>query len=478
MTMKNHSRFGVAALLCLLLSLIPSRMMADQLITYPLAKGAPVKHDFLVEVRQGDGKWKQVGTYAWPVDETQNGCHHVDTTSVASFDFTGSVDVKVTSLRTDVDSFTIRPLSYGIQATRNGRSVFFTLDRSRYLSVEVNGDRTHNLQIFANPVIEPVKKGRDIVTFKPGYYDLGKDSVALKSGQTLYIPGGVFIKGFVTVDNATDVRIIGTGIVNPLRQHEGILIRRSRNVEVNGPLTTQIPCGQSDSVRISDAKVISWYGWGDGMNVFASRHVSYNHVFCRTSDDCSTIYCTRLGYNGSSTDIHVNDAVYWADVAHPIMIGLHGNIEKNEEVTRVCYENIDILRQKEMQLDYEGCIAINDGDNILCHGLTFRNIHVEDLEDGMLVNFRVCYNKKYCHAPGRGIEDITIENLDYRGRQPNLSLITGYSEDRTAKNILFRNLTINGLRISDTMKGKPGWYKTADFARIFLGEHVSDVRFE
>ena len=78
----------------------------------------------------------------------------------------------------------------------------------------------------------------------------------------------------------------------------------------------------SDSVSVRNAKVISWYTWGDGMNIFASNHVSYDHIFCRTSDDCSTIYCTRLGYHGSCTAIRVHDAVYWADVAHPIMICL------------------------------------------------------------------------------------------------------------------------------------------------------------
>ncbi len=39
-------------------------------------------------------------------------------------------------------------------------------------------------------------------------------------------------------------------------------------------------------------------------------------------------------------------------------------------------------------------------------------------------------------------------------------------------------LVINGEHIYDKMPGKPGWYKTADMARIFIGEHVENVVFK
>ena len=42
----------------------------------------------------------------------------------------------------------------------------------------------------------------------------------------------------------------------------------------------------------------------------------------------------------------------------------------------------------------------------------------------------------------------------------------------------FKNLRINGQHIHDKMPGKPGWYKTSDFARIFIGEHAENVTFE
>ena len=42
---------------------------------------------------------------------------------------------------------------------------------------------------------------------------------------------------------------------------------------------------------------------------------------------------------------------------------------------------------------------------------------------GMLFNMRVCFNKKYCSAPGRGIEDIILRNIAYTGEAPNMGII-------------------------------------------------------
>ena len=463
----------------LVLTLVCAAVLARaaSLVTYPAPKGAPLNGDFRVRVRLAGGEWQRVDTYLWKVDRVEAGRHTAEPSSVAYFDFDGTVEVEVTSLKGRIDSCRVRPLSYGIAANVSGDRLTFTLDRPRMLSVEVNGDIFHNLQLFANAPQPKVKKGKNVRYYGPGYYDLKGDSIHLKTGETLFIDGGAYIKGYVSTYGSDNVRIVGHGIVNPERQQAGIMVRYSRNVTVDGPVTTQLPVGGSDGVSVSNAKCISWYGWGDGMNVFASNNVTYNHVFCRTSDDCSTIYCTRKGYHGGCRNIKVTDAVYWADVAHPIMIGLHGDISRNEVIENVVYEDVDILDQAEKQIDYQGCIGINNGDNILVRDITFRRFRVESLRCGMLFNFRVCFNQKYCSAPGRGIENVTVDGLTYNGRQPNMSIMAGYNEGRKIKGVKINGLVINGTPIYDTMPSKPAWYKTADFAGIFIGEHVEDVTF-
>lgn len=91
------------------------------------------------------------------------------------------------------------------------------------------------------------------------------------------------------------------------------------------------------------------------------------------------------------------------------------------------YINIDILDHKEKQLDYQGCLAINAGDNNLIRNVRFENIRIEDFRQGQLVNLRIFFNEKYCTAPGRGIETFCSRTSPTRERMrkfPWLSAMT------------------------------------------------------
>ena len=450
----------------------------DRLVVASAPTGIDLKHDFEVKARIQGGEWQDICTYAFKVDRVENAKHNVEVTSVAKLEFEGKVEIQVKSIAQDIKSYKIRPNSYGIKATQEGNTLTFSLDRPRYLSVEVNGNIYQNLQIFADNVLEKpkVKKKKDLLYFGPGIHDFKGDSIHIASGKTVFIDNGAVIKGWLTTYKSQNVKILGHGIVMP-GHHEGIMVKYSKNVYIDGPLTTQMPVGGSDSVTVKNCKVMSWYGWGDGFNIFASNNIHQEHLFARTSDDCSTIYCTRKDYHGGCKNITIKDCVYWADVAHPIMIGLHSETPENEEITNVLYEDIDILEHAENQIDYQGCIGINDGDNILVKGITFQNFHIDNIRKGMLFNMRVCFNKKYCTAPGRGIEDITLRNIAYTGETPNMGIIAGYDQSRMVKNIRFENFTINGKVITDDMPGKPKWYKTADMANIYVNDHVDNITF-
>lgn len=155
----------------------------------------------------------------------------------------------------------------------------------------------------------------------------------------------------------------------------------------------------------------------------------------------------------------MQNSTLWADVAHPIFIGIHGNVENPEILENLNYINIDILDHKEKQLDYQGCLAINTGDNNLIRNVRFENIRIEDFRQGQLVNLRIFFNEKYCKAPGRGIENILFKDISYTGKDAEVSMIIGYDKERKVKNIRFENLTINGEVIYDDMPEKPNGIK-------------------
>jgi len=454
-------------------------------VTYPAPEGAALNGSFGVEVRAaGDSLWHAVDVYKVYVDEVTEGRHKVVDSSMAYFDFDGTAEVRVTPRGRAIETVAVRPLSYGIAHRVDDGAIYFTLDRPRKLSVEVNGDVFDNLQLFANgpdgdaptpKQLKKLRKNKDYVYFGPGYHKL--DTLKVRSGQHVHVAGGAVVDGVIEVEDARDVRVTGHGMIYPYRKM-GLRVRRSRNVSIDGPFTTQCAVGESDSVRVRNVKLMSYYGWGDGFNVFASRNVSYDDVWARTSDDCTTVYCTRLGHKGSSTCIRMENSTLWADVAHPIFIGLHGCVEDPDSVVDVIYRNIDILDAKEKQLDYQGVMAINAGDNNLVKDITFEDIRVENFRQSKLLDIRIFFNKKYCGAPGRGIENVHFNNVRYNGDRAEVSTIIGYDETRKVRGVHFKDLYINGEKIHDGMPGKPGWYKTSDMARIFVGEHVENVTFE
>ena len=457
-----------------------------QVYTYPAPAGAPLKHDYEVYVRPRSSEaWTQIDTYMAKVNApTAEGGHRVSEISYAFFDFTGDVFVRVVCKNKKYSKARIRPDYRGVIANmQNDSTVQFLLFQPENVSVEFDGNVRDNLLLFTSkpPVsvaeAKRAARGRkqNFVYYEPGFYT--EDTIRVPSNTTVYLAGGSYFMGTFAIDDAEHVSIVGRGVARPPRGYEGCHVYRSKDVLVDGLILNTCPVGGSDGVTLHDVRSISHPSWGDGLNVFASSHVTYDRVFCRNSDDCTTAYATRKGFSGSVTDVVMKNSTLWADVAHPIFIGLHGDAERGDSITNLRYENIDILGQWEAQIDYQGCMAINCGDNNYVKNVVFDNIRIENIQQGSLLQVKVGYNSKYCAAPGRGVENVLFRNIRYHGDQPYMSLILGYNEERTVKNVCFERLKINGRSIYDDMPGKLKWYKTADMAKIYMNDLVTGVKF-
>ena len=458
-----------------------------QVFTYAAPRGAPLKQDYELYIQpRGSKEWTRIDTYMARVNApVAEGKHRQSEISYAMFDFSGDVFVRVVCKNKQFKTVKIRPAYRGVIANRqNDSTLQFMLFQPENLSIEFDGDLTNNLLLFTSKPVqsstearkEARQQGRDFIYYPPGYYDQA-DTLYLKSNTTLYLAGGSYFKGTFAIDDAENVSILGRGIARPPRGYEGCHVYRSKNVLIDGLILNTCPVGGSDGVRLHNVKSISHPAWGDGLNVFASSNVTYDRVFCRNSDDCTTAYATRKGFSGSVNNVCMKNSTLWADVAHPIFIGIHGDARQMDSIVNLRYENIDILCQAEPQLDYQGCLAINCGDNNLVRKVIFDNIRIEGVLQGSILQVKVGYNQKYCAAPGRGVENILFRGIRYYGPEPNMSLILGYNEQRLIKNITFEGFKINGRAIYDNMPGKPGWYKTADMGKIYVNDLVENLKF-
>jgi hypothetical protein len=469
---KNMKKVFLLLTFCGFISIIT----AQKIITYPVCDSIAHNNDFSVKVRVPGGIWIDLYEYEVMVD-----MHNVRKSSMVNFEFEGSVEFAVASNHVKIKSARIRPLSYNIPYEIKGNTIHFFLNKPADISVEVNGDIFHNLQIFGNgpEINKPSQKDSNVVYLGPGFHKI--DSLNMQSGKSLYLAPGAVLKGKVICNKVNNVKIYGRGIL--YHGQRGIEITNSSNISVEdlvfiNPTHYTIFGGQSDHLWIKKIRSFSAKGWADGVDLMSCTNVLVDSVFMRTSDDCIALYAHRWDYYGDCRNIIVQNSTLWADVAHPIMIGTHGNPEpgKAELIENLVFNNIDILNHDEPQINYQGCMAINVSDENLARNIRFENIRVEDFEQGQLFNLRVTFNKKYAIAPGRGIDNVLFKNITYTGKNANTSIIEGYSTDRSIDNIVFENLVINGKEISGKMV-KPGHMKFSDFAKIYEGLFVTGIEF-
>jgi len=466
----------------------------NRLMIYPAPEGAVGNSDYAVRVRQGQGEWQPVFSYNVKVD-----MHDVRNASMVYFDCAGAVEVEVTKYDGEIRDVAVRPASAGIDGVVGGNRVTFMMDGPRKLSLEVNGNRFNNLHIFANPNEEDVPNPADsgvllvrqgihqteqlqslistevsVIYFESGMHVLEQPQLLIPSGVTVYVAGGAVVAGAFVCDGVQDVTIRGRGIVymsdfEKSTYYRAVEIKFSKNVAIEGIIVVDPPhytvlIGKSEHITIRNIKSFSTRGWSDGIDMMASSHVDVDDVFLRTSDDCIAVYGSRWNYQGDTRHIAVRNSVLWADVAHPMNVGGHGNHDKGDIVENILFENIDVLEHHEPQPNYWGCMSINCGDNNTVRNVTYRNIRIEQFELGQLFDIRVLFNPKYNPCPGYRVENILFDNIVFNGTCDNPSVIAGFDESRIVKGVRFRNVRINNRHILSPESGN-----------IRIKDHAHDI---
>jgi hypothetical protein len=419
--------------------------------------------DFSVQARTSGGDWQDLFEYKVTVD-----LDHPETASMVQFDLSGTVEIQVKVNKGTVNDVKIRPLAKGIQAVTEGNTVSFTLTQPEKLSLEVNGDRMHNLHVFANEMETETYAEDDpgVMYFGAGVHR--ENSFYIPSNTIVYLAPGAIVQGKFICSHSENVRILGRGFI--LKPERGFEIAYSDKITIDGitvinPKHYTVFGGQSTNLTIRNLKSFSSDIYSDGIDLMSCSDVSISDVFMRNSDDCIALYAHRWIYSGDVRNYYVSDAILWADVAHPVNIGLHGNIEgEGETLANLHFSNIDILEHDEDYPEYQGCIAFNVGDKNLVQDVTFENVRIEDIEEGQLFNLRVLFNTEFSLAPGRGIRNVLFKDIYYSGQGENPSVIAGYDASRTVEDVTFENIVING-------KKAAAWTD----ANIRIGSHVRNI---
>jgi hypothetical protein len=266
----------------------------------------------------------------------------------ASFDFTGTVDVKVTAGRykgvmsTDqkyvgqvdwqwyypiegadfwLGNAQVRPMAKNIVSQTSGANVTFSISEPGQYTIERPGTSNYRdrvLFLFANaPETDRPKPGdKNVIYLEPGLHHRNID---LSSGQTLYLEAGAVLFGAVNVWDARDVSIRGRGTVlyyGPQSEDfddNQVTLNYRANLKNWHPLTTRNTVGlkvegvtfidrsrcqmvvmyNTFDVVYDNVKLISVTPQniiGDGFQLHHGGQLNIKNCLIRSSDDCFAFY--------------------------------------------------------------------------------------------------------------------------------------------------------------------------------------------
>ena len=438
--------FWLKNILCLILFTCAVGFSSAQVKVWSIPeKDAPYRSDdYEVSVREKDSQeWKRIDVLRCDVD-----LRRVQKASFAEFDMASPVVVRIKNhINNNFKKVEVRPHSRKLEVEMvNDSIVELELTKPDYLSIEFDGDRAHNLHLFANTLLteshtpdEPQSicwetvnahdvfvQNAKLIYFGPGVHrpkDLPSEEIKIPSNCTVYLAPGSVVKARLIVDRAENVRIVGRGILDhPLR---GIEITYSKNVLVDGitvlnPAHYTVYGGQSENIEIYNLKAFSARPWSDGIDLMCCSNVKVENCFLRNSDDCIALYNHRWWFWGGSKNIDISRCSFWPDVAHPVNIGVHGDdrAEKGEILQNVRVHDCDILFGRE-----QGLMAVQSGDQNEIYDVEFDSIRVEGIQKGRVFDLRIVFSDKYNRAPGHAIDRISFDHITVDPDTPDSCLM-------------------------------------------------------
>ena len=475
----NKSSRILSFLLVFLVAFVPMTVYfptnvhaATTLNVYPAPTGVPLNTYYTVKVREPGGVWQDLDEYMTWV----NG-YSGQTASFVYFDTDGPVELSVTNNNGSITSANIRPSNNNITPTINGNTMTFTISGPMKLSAVVNGDVNNTVDIFANPleVNPPSPTDPNVIYLGPGYYN---QDYVVPSGKTLYIAGGAVVKGSVIMDNATNAKVIGRGVLDR-PSNRGVSADHANQITIDGIIVNNfadgnnggngISLGSATNVTVNNFKSYSRKRWSDGIDTFSASNISFNDLFMRNGDDAVAIYGSR--FNGGMTwtgnlskNISVTNSILFPDVAHPINIGTHGDPTSpggGDTIDNISFKNIDIFGNYTRHP-----ISLTSSDGNLVTNATFEDIRIEGNSVAQIMEILTYKNAGFSTATGRGINNVLFKNVTYNGSIANQTQIKGQDSTRMTQNVTFENLVVNGNVVTSASGGN-----------FNIGSYTSNINF-
>lgn len=344
-----------------------------------------------------------------------------------------------------VTSAVVRPLKLGIAPVCEGNTVRFPVAEAGSYTVEINGGYMGAAHLFCVPKIACIE-GENVIRLESGVHE---ENIVLKSGQTLYLSKGCVLRGKVTAANASDVAVVGSGIIDgstfdrwkdtvvPI-DFSGCDSFRIEGITILDPAAWTVNLYHCTNGSIKDVHIVGSRSNSDGFSLQSCENVTVSRCFVRSWDDSLVV----KGYDGDSRNIRFEDCVLWTDLAQSCEIGYETRADIIENIT---FENITILHNF-----HKPAMSIHNGDRALVRNVTFRNIVIEDAQmgegDGASLLIELTTTKsQWSKDKTRGnIRDVLFENITVLSGKENSIRIFSLKDNANIDDVTIRGLTVLG----------------------------------
>jgi len=395
------------------------------------------------------------------MDDIPHSGDYFDLASFAGFDLNGPVKTVRITCRDEVKEAKILPSSYGLIPHVAGKQVTFSLDHPANLTLEVNGEATSSLHLFANPpeINVPDAKDTNTIYFGPGSYVV-TNTIKVGSGQTLYLAGGAVLRGVgrngpVVEMTGSHVALRGRGILDgsgcPIHTRN-LLYIHADDVTVEGVIlrdssTWNVPIRQCHRVTLANVKVFGCRANSDGFDICNSTDVTVDGCFLRTLDDLIVVKSDRG--QGPVRHVVARNCVLWNQVAHALSVGA----ELREAVDDVLFTNCDVIHDT----GREWTLRVYHCDAATVSNVRFENIRVE--ESRKLISLWI--NRAiWSRDVERGhIREVTFQDIQARtAERPRIEL-AGFDAGHEIEGVVFDHVSLNGQPLNS------GGISTNEFVR-------------
>ncbi len=444
----------------------------DRLKLYAIPQGVVKSQDFKIRLRTRGGEWQEAEAYSVRIE-----MHNVSEASFVYFDFSGGVECEITSLRCSMETVDIRPASRQIRFRRKKDTISFFLTEPAKLSVEVNGDRFHNLHLMAGEAkvyLNSRKEEGKRIYLKGGMLKDPGEAWALTKENEDGLEGVISLEGVAIHDPAElteRLKKIGKGAV--LCFGAGMHYIKGAIFEIPSHVQVQLEGGAfvMGSFQVTNEQYVSIMGRGiiylgymkkesylRGLNINNSAHVLVEGITILSPTH-------NIIHLGSVYDIVIEDVRGFSHVGWSVGINMMAceNVLIKDTFLRSSDDCITVYGRRGEYLGDSSNVQVKDcvlwadvahPTNIGIHG---------DSENG-----------------GNTIENVLFENIDilehHEPQDDYLGcLCINAGDGNTIKNVTYRNI-----RVEQFMRGKlldiqVKWNKRYN---PIPGNWVEHIRFE